>query len=142
MKILIVFALFIIALVTLYKFKFFKICVFLIIAAILLTSGWVGAHAAGASSDFLLPYIIYGADRVKSENINVIDYRDHKFFLSNGDVIPFDKTRSLSLIMRVIFALAGGTVMLLEYKAVLSLSGKFLPNLYQGLAYFSRSRFK
>jgi hypothetical protein len=108
---------------------------------ILLASGWIGAYAAGSIREYLFPYIIYGVDKVGSQNIKVIDYHDGKFFLSNGEIVPTDKSPALDMIVKATFVLVGGSIMLMGYAVVRRLTTiKSLPDFYDGLAYFGRQK--
>jgi hypothetical protein len=109
---------------------------------ILLSSGWMGGNVAVSIHRSLSPYFFFGVDKVRSQNIKVMDYRDGKYFFSNGEIIPTDKSSALEVIWRVVFVLVGGTILLIGHAVGLRLTSKFSPGLYQGLAYFGSQKKK
>jgi hypothetical protein len=128
-----------VVLVVLWRMQKLEICVLLVMVILGLVSFVIGGYAAAGVDRYLAPYYFFEMENVKSDNIKVEKYENGKWVFSNGEIFATHRGWG-EVVVRVVFVLVAGTLLLSGRALLLLLMKKSFPNLYVQVAPYLPAR--
>ena len=117
--------------VLLYKLDKFKVCGLFVLLLILVPAGITGAFIGGSLGNHVTSYVVYGSERVHSENIKLTGYEDRMCIFSNGEKIPRPKSIFIEASTGLGFLVGSAIPLFAGLFVVKKITHKFAPEVYE-----------